>query len=179
GISSYSTDPRAAGESLKSCLEQAKRDVPKERHVDTPLYLGATAGMRLLNISDPLAAHAVLGAVGDTLKSSPFHFRGAKILSGEEEGVFGWVTANYLLENFIKRGWLGEWIRPQEKTLGAMDFGGASTQITFETRDTIEDPENEVMLKLYGQEYKVYTHSFLCYGRDQVLKKLLSKLLQV
>lgn len=60
-----------------------------------------------------------------------------------------------------------------------MDFGGASTQITFETRDTIEDPRNEVMLKLYGQAYKVYTHSFLCYGRDQVLKRLLSKLLQV
>lgn len=80
---------------------------------------------------------------------------------------------------FAQRGWLGEWIQPKKKTLGAMDFGGASTQITFETRDTIEDPRNEVMLKLYGQPYKVYTHSFLCYGRDQVLKRLLSKLLQV
>lgn len=60
-----------------------------------------------------------------------------------------------------------------------MDFGGASTQITFETSDAIEDPRNEVMLKLYGQPYKVYTHSFLCYGRDQVLKRLLSKVLQV
>jgi len=60
-----------------------------------------------------------------------------------------------------------------------MDFGGASTQITFETGDAIEDPRNEVMLKLYGQAYKVYTHSFLCYGRDQVLKRLLAKLLQV
>ncbi|KAM7033655.1 ectonucleoside triphosphate diphosphohydrolase 2 isoform 3-T3 [Acridotheres tristis] len=77
-----------------------------------------------------------------------------------------------------QRGWLGEWIQPQKKTLGAMDFGGASTQITFETRDTIENPRNKVMLKLYGQAYKVYTHSFLCYGRDQVLKRLLSKLLQ-
>lgn len=42
------------------------------------------------------------------LKSYPFDFRGAKILSGEEEGVFGWVTANYLLENFIKVG-KGAW----------------------------------------------------------------------
>lgn len=83
------------------------------------------------------------------------------------------------LVSLAQRGWLGEWIQPQKKTLGAMDFGGASTQITFETRDTIEDPRNEVMLKLYGQTYKVYTHSFLCYGRDQVLKRLLSKLLQV
>ncbi|XP_064892301.1 ectonucleoside triphosphate diphosphohydrolase 2 isoform X1 [Columba livia] len=178
GISSYSSSPPTAGTSLVHCLNQALRDVPKEKHAGTPLYLGATAGMRLLNIADPQASDAVLRAVAATLRSYPFDFRGAKILSGEEEGVFGWVTANYLLENFIKRGWLGEWIQPQKKTLGAMDFGGASTQITFETRDTIEDPRNEVMLKLYGQAYKVYTHSFLCYGRDQVLKRLLSKLLQ-
>ncbi|RMB93586.1 hypothetical protein DUI87_30285 [Hirundo rustica rustica] len=178
GISSYSSNPPAAGTSLEHCLNQALRDVPKEKHAGTPLYLGATAGMRLLNIADPQVSDAVLRAVAATLKTYPFDFRGAKILSGEEEGVFGWVTANYLLENFIKRGWLGEWIQPQKKTLGAMDFGGASTQITFETRDTIENPRNEVMLKLYGQAYKVYTHSFLCYGRDQVLKRLLSKLLQ-
>ncbi|NXV59483.1 ENTP2 diphosphohydrolase, partial [Molothrus ater] len=178
GISSYSSNPLAAGTSLEHCLNQALRDVPKEKHAGTPLYLGATAGMRLLNIADPQASDAVLRAVAATLKTYPFDFRGAKILSGEEEGVFGWVTANYLLENFIKRGWLGEWIHPQKKTLGAMDFGGASTQITFETRDTIENPRNEVMLKLYGQAYKVYTHSFLCYGRDQVLKRLLSKFLQ-
>lgn len=60
-----------------------------------------------------------------------------------------------------------------------MDLGGASTQITFETMEQIENPQNEVTLRLYGQTYKVYTHSFLCYGRDQVLKRLLSKVLKV
>lgn len=48
GISSYSSKPLAAGKSLEHCLSQAMRDVPKEKHADTPLYLGATAGMRLL-----------------------------------------------------------------------------------------------------------------------------------
>lgn len=56
------------------------------------------------SIADPQASDAVLRAVAATLKTYPFGFRGAKILSGEEEGVFGWVTANYLLENFIKVG---------------------------------------------------------------------------
>ncbi|KFQ37396.1 Ectonucleoside triphosphate diphosphohydrolase 2, partial [Mesitornis unicolor] len=176
GISSYSSNPPAAGTSLVPCLTQALRDVPKEKQAGTPLYLGATAGMRLLKSRDgkgQLQHLLFASSVAATLKSYPFDFRGAKILSGEEEGVFGWVTANYLLENFIKRGWLGEWIQPQKKTLGAMDFGGASTQITFETRDTIEDPKNEVMLKLYGQAYKVYTHSFLCYGRAHTFLVLL------
>lgn len=60
-----------------------------------------------------------------------------------------------------------------------MDLGGASTQITFETTKPAEDPANEVYLQLYGQHYRVYTHSFLCYGRDQVVQRLLASALQV
>ncbi|XP_004640564.1 ectonucleoside triphosphate diphosphohydrolase 2 [Octodon degus] len=178
GISSYADDPSKAGQSLVECLEQALRDVPKERHAGTPLYLGATAGMRLLNLTRPEASANVLAAVTQTLIQYPFNFRGARILSGQDEGVFGWVTANYLLENFIKYGWVGRWFRPRKGTLGAMDLGGASTQITFETAKPAEDPANEVHLRLYGQHYHVYTHSFLCYGRDQVLQRLLASALQ-
>ncbi|KAL6036716.1 hypothetical protein STEG23_001085 [Scotinomys teguina] len=179
GISSYANDPSRAGQSLVECLEQALRDVPKDKHASTPLYLGATAGMRLLNLTNPEATARVLEAVTRVLTRYPFDFRGARILSGQDEGVFGWVTANYLLENFIKYGWVGRWIRPRKGTLGAMDLGGASTQITFETTSPSEDPDNEVHLRLYGQHYRVYTHSFLCYGRDQVLQRLLASALQI
>ncbi|XP_070312350.1 ectonucleoside triphosphate diphosphohydrolase 2 isoform X3 [Odocoileus virginianus] len=178
GISSYADNPSGAGQSLVECLNQALRDVPKERHVGTPLYLGATAGMRLLNLTSPEASANVLAAVTQTLTQYPFDFRGARILSGQDEGVFGWVTTNYLLENFIKYGWVGRWFRPRKGTLGAMDLGGASTQITFETASPAEDPANEVQLRLYGQRYRVYTHSFLCYGRDQVLRTLLASAVQ-
>lgn len=75
--------------------------------------------------------------------------------------------------------WAGQWFRPRKGTLGAMDLGGASTQITFETASPAEDPANEVQLRLYGQHYQVYTHSFLCYGRDQVLRRLVASVLQV
>lgn len=147
----------------------------------------------------------MLAAVTQMLTQYPFDFRGARILSGQDEGVLGWVTANYLLENFIKVrlpaspgaggvsthpladanllssqcGWAGQWFRPRKGTLGAMDLGGASTQITFEMASPAEDPANEVQLRLYGQQYRVYTHSFLCYGRDQVLQRLLARALQV
>ncbi|XP_004593489.2 ectonucleoside triphosphate diphosphohydrolase 2 [Ochotona princeps] len=178
GISSYADNPTGAGQSLVGCLEQALQDVPQESHTGTPLYLGATAGMRLLNLSRPEAAAQVLAAVTQVLEQSPFDFRGARILSGQDEGVFGWVTANYLLENFIKYGWVGRWFRPRKGTLGALDLGGASTQITFETAGPVEDPADEVHLRLYGQQYRVYTHSHLCYGRDQVLRRLLAHALQ-
>lgn len=48
GISSYAGQQGAAGKSLEACLDQAVKDIPKDRHQLTPVYLGATAGMRLL-----------------------------------------------------------------------------------------------------------------------------------
>lgn len=48
GISSYAGQRGGAARSLEVCMEQAIQDIPKARHQVTPLYLGATAGMRLL-----------------------------------------------------------------------------------------------------------------------------------
>lgn len=48
GISSYASAPWGAGTSLKACMREAEQQVPDGRRPQTPLYLGATAGMRLL-----------------------------------------------------------------------------------------------------------------------------------
>jgi len=40
--------------------------------------------------------------VESKLRSYPFKFTNATILGGREEGAYGWVTVNYLLENFVK-----------------------------------------------------------------------------
>ncbi|XP_065106306.1 ectonucleoside triphosphate diphosphohydrolase 2a.1 [Paramisgurnus dabryanus] len=177
GISSYAGIKGGAAQSLQECMEQAVHNIPKPRHKLTPLYLGATAGMRLLNISKPKESNEILKEVGDKLKSYPFSFKGATILSGQEEGAYGWVTVNYLLENYIKYGFVGHWLSPGRPTIGALDFGGASTQITFVTEETIENKDNFMKLQLYGKDYKIYTQSFLCYGRDQVLLRLLAHLI--
>ena len=50
----------------------------------------------LHSIENASASDAVFQAVEAALHSSPFSFRGARILSGQEEGAFGWVTVNYL-----------------------------------------------------------------------------------
>lgn len=44
----------------------------------------------------------ILNEVSKTMQSYPFDFRGARIITGMEEGAFGWITINYLLEGFIK-----------------------------------------------------------------------------
>lgn len=53
-------------------------------------------------ISSPQHSAQILQEVGHKIQSYPFSYQGATILSGQEEGAYGWVTVNYLLENFIK-----------------------------------------------------------------------------
>ncbi|XP_051278289.1 ectonucleoside triphosphate diphosphohydrolase 2 [Dicentrarchus labrax] len=178
GISSYAGFPGGAARSLEPCLDQAVKDVPKFRHHQTPVYLGATAGMRLLNIVNATESQQVLKEVANKLRSYPFKFKEAVILSGQEEGAYGWVTVNYLLENFVKYGFVGRWLNPGRETIGALDLGGASTQITFETSEEVEEKHNAKELKLYGKTFRLYTQSFLCYGQDQFLRKLLAHLIK-
>ncbi|XP_059388475.1 ectonucleoside triphosphate diphosphohydrolase 1-like [Carassius carassius] len=168
GISSYSANPQGAGASLQECMEEAMQKIPAHRHPETPVYLGATAGMRLLRMEDEKASDKVLDSVAQSLKSYPFSYRGARIISGQEEGAFGWITVNYLSEN----------LRKPTGTLGALDLGGASTQITFIPQQKIESTNNSIDFRLYGNDYHLYTHSFLCYGKDQALKISMGKILE-
>ncbi|XP_067417670.1 ectonucleoside triphosphate diphosphohydrolase 8-like [Emydura macquarii macquarii] len=177
GISSYADDPAKAGASLTACLDKAMTIIPAERQRETPTYLGATAGMRLLREQNSTKADQLFAEVSKTIRQYPVDFRGARILTGNEEGSFGWITINYLLETLVKFSFTGHWIHPEAaEVVGALDLGGASTQITFHPGRAIEDNHTEVLFRLYGTNYSVYTHSYLCYGASQALKKLMASL---
>ncbi|NXQ81122.1 ENTP8 diphosphohydrolase, partial [Nyctibius grandis] len=179
GISSYADDPAGAGASLKPCLDKAMKIVPAEQQRETPTYLGATAGMRLLREQNSTKAQQVLAEVAKAIGEYPVDFCGARILTGNEEGSFGWITVNYLLGTLVKFSFAEKWEHPWDtEVLGALDLGGASTQITFQPVVTIEDKNTSVFFRLYGTNYSLYTHSYLCYGQTQALKMLLAALHQ-
>ncbi|KAI1232013.1 hypothetical protein IHE44_0007058 [Lamprotornis superbus] len=72
-----------------------------------------------------------------------------------------------------------KWEHPQDtEVLGALDLGGASTQITFQPGVPVEDRNTSVFFRLYGTNYSLYSHSYLCYGQSQALKMLLAALHQ-
>lgn len=48
GIANYTQDPSQAGKSLEPGLQKAENMIPNQHLIHTPAYLGATAGMRLL-----------------------------------------------------------------------------------------------------------------------------------
>ena len=102
GISTVS--PEDVPTYLAPLLSHALQHIPPSQHSTTPIYVLATAGMRLLS---PDARNAILEATCRTLQSSyPFDAGGpscsqnVRVISGEEEGVWGWVAVNYLMDGF-------------------------------------------------------------------------------
>ncbi|XP_055977029.1 ectonucleoside triphosphate diphosphohydrolase 1 isoform X1 [Sorex fumeus] len=179
GISKFGHKTDQLATYLTECMDKAKKLIPFSKHHETPVYLGATAGMRLLRNENPELADKVMNEVSKSLSSYPFNFRGARIITGSEEGAFGWITINYLMGRFTQKiSWFPV-ISEDEDNLdiyGALDLGGASTQITFVPSGYINESTPDILhFLLYGKNYDVYSHSFLCYGKDQALLKKLAK----
>ncbi|XP_054854268.1 ectonucleoside triphosphate diphosphohydrolase 8 isoform X2 [Eublepharis macularius] len=171
GISSFVKVPARAGDSLRECLDAAMSVIPADRQREAPTYLGATAGMRLLSRENESAATQILTEVSKTIQEYPINFQGARILTGKEEGAYGWITINYLLDSFTKYSLVyRDWIHPSSASIwGALDLGGASTQISFVPAGPITEGEEAAQFRLYGFDYTIYTHSYLCYGQNQAL----------
>lgn len=65
-------------------------------------------------------------------------------------------------------------------SVGALDLGGASTQISFIPNHTQTVPKDfRFDLSLYGHNYSLYTHSFLCYGVNEAALRLQAILVEV
>lgn len=47
-------------------------------------------------------ASKILSTVAESITRYPFDFQGARIITGQEEGAYGWITINYLLDKFIQ-----------------------------------------------------------------------------
>ncbi|KAK7467540.1 Golgi apyrase [Stygiomarasmius scandens] len=176
GISSYADHPEDLAGYLRPLLNHARDEIPPSLHPDTPIFLLATAGMRLLTsekqaeilketcnffrlhshfkIDDPSDA----GPCGNSIR----------IITGEEEGLFGWIAVNYLMDGFIGSN---------RTTYGFLDMGGASTQIAFEpskAHETDSDTLIDVRLRLLGGEeiqHKVFVTTWLGYGTNQARER--------
>ncbi|NXJ16345.1 ENTP2 diphosphohydrolase, partial [Odontophorus gujanensis] len=177
-ISNYSDSPQKVGKSLETCLNWAQSKIPAEQHSQTPLYLGATTSIRQLNLSHPTLSDDLLAALTVALKSSPFDFQEAKMMSRPDEEAFNWVAVNYILENFFKYDWRGQLVPSRKGMAGVLSIGGTSTQITSKVEEGNQIPKDGVRLQLYGQTHTVYTHHCPCHGTDQLRSRLLSKLIE-
>jgi guanosine-diphosphatase len=98
GLSSYAGNPQKAAESLDALLDIAVAEIPKDLQSCTPLAVKATAGLRLLGEQQ---SRDILDAVEKRIHTKyPFPLPekdGVIIMEGRDEGVYAWITTNYLL----------------------------------------------------------------------------------
>ena len=62
-------------------------------------------------------------------------------------------------------------------SIGAMDMGGASLEIAFQT--SAKQLSHNYTALLFGEEYKIYSRSFLCFGLNEAFRRTLAYLVQV
>ncbi|XP_051251675.1 ectonucleoside triphosphate diphosphohydrolase 6 isoform X1 [Dicentrarchus labrax] len=158
GLSAYADDPEKCTAGIVELLEVAKSSVPPSLWTITPVVLKATAGLRLL--PGEKAKH-LLDKVRALFLESPFLSRddSVSIMDGTDEGISAWITVNFLT---------GDLHRADSPTVGMLDLGGGSTQITFSPRDekTIQtSPIDDIRsFRMFNNTHTVYTHSYLGLG---------------
>lgn len=177
GLSNYGTNPSAAADSLRPLLKSALERVPASLQKCTPVAVKATAGLRLLPGKQ---AEDVIKAVRHMLETEyPFPIadgmnadgskasKGVEIMEGKDEGVFAWITVNYLLNR------IGSSQADKLETAAVMDLGGGSTQIVFEPSFTsalqgMQPGEHVYELSAFGPKpFTLYQNSYLGYGLMQ------------
>ena len=163
GLSSYAGNPSAAANSLRSLLDKAVAHIPLEARATTRLFLGATAGLRLLQGSQ---SSDILAAVIVVLQSYPFVVDGVEVMDGSTEAQFAFVALNYLL------GVL------DSTPASIVDLGGGSVQVAH-ALDAHYDEHHPLATKYVadvdvpGSKLSLYTHSYLGFGLNAARAKML------
>ncbi|KAI0260225.1 nucleoside phosphatase GDA1/CD39 [Gloeopeniophorella convolvens] len=174
GLSAFSGHPEDAAQSLDSLLDVAVRTVPEALRRCSPVAVKATAGLRLLGAEQ---AAEILEAVRrrlDTVYSFPLVPQDpVVIMDGRDEGVFAWITANYLMDTIRADSPRGA------VPYAVLDLGGASTQIVFEPvfdsarpDAALQEGEHKYELKFGGKQHVLYQHSYLGYGLMRARKSV-------
>ncbi|MES2141608.1 MAG: hypothetical protein V4471_01800 [Pseudomonadota bacterium] len=163
GLSSFQNSPEKANISMKELLDSVTGLLKNINLQAIPVNILSTGGMRLLTIENQTKIYTSLKNF--IKKNYPFTIGEIKTISGEKEGLFGWLAVNYLTET-LQKG---------QPTFGSIDMGNASTQITF----VIEDPNTKknnpfADLKINKKDFHIVSKSFLGLGLREARKTIAS-----
>ena len=186
GVSTFADKPDLVGpDHLKTLFDHALDIIPEDAVHDTPIFLLATAGVRLLPALErkELLKHICSYARTNTNFLLPDCDLHIQVIPGETEGLYGWIAANYLLGGFDA---------PAEHdhgkghhTYGFLDMGGASAQIAFAPNAT-EAERHADDLKLLRMrtidgavsQYKVFVTTWLGFGVHEARKRYVESLIK-
>lgn len=185
-MSTFGETPDRVGPGhLKELLQHALDMIPRHAIADTPLFLLATAGMRLLPETQRkvLLAEICSYARSETKFQIPDCDMHIQVLPGDTEGLYGWIAVNYLLGGFDAPNLHAH--GKDHHTYGFLDMGGASAQIAFAPNKTesVRHAEDLKLLRMrtlngVAAEFKVFVTSWLGFGVNEARRRYVDSLLK-
>ncbi|KAJ6443120.1 nucleoside diphosphatase [Purpureocillium lavendulum] len=175
GVSTFAQDVASVGpDHLQSLVDVALKEVPAAQVPETPLFLMATAGVRFLPKHQQ--ADLLQGMCAYFRENTKFDLPDCnshiQVISGETEGLYGWLAANYLLGGFDHPDQHAH--GKGHHTYGFLDMGGASAQIAFAPNATeaarhANDLKLVRMRRVDGSsvEHRVFTATWLGFGANK------------
>ncbi|KAK8805397.1 hypothetical protein WA158_002053 [Blastocystis sp. Blastoise] len=163
GISSFESHPEDAWDSLYPILRLCENEIDPNSILNTPVYIFATAGMRVLSKSSQkriyhnIYTHYLKSDIKLYIDESML-----KTIDGEEEAVYGWITVNILKHRITPSMTL----QSNEKTVAAIDLGGESTQISFKLPDPHEKAGDPINI-----QKDIHKKSYLFFGAKEALNR--------
>lgn len=172
GLSTFvgGTDEGSLQQYMRSLFDGAKEVVPEASHASTRVFIKATAGMRLTSEDSQRRLYDRIYEGLSADPSFPFSLRREDIstISGDNEGLYAVVSVNYLAGRIA--GDLSDTSFGEKGPLGALDMGGASTQVVFHPA-----PSAAPAPALLPTD-DFWGYSFLGYGVDQIRSRLWDRL---
>ena len=168
GISDLADDPSRVEDYMTPLLDSAKNTIPEDKHASTPIFFFATAGMRLLPEDQADAIFSEVRKLLNDKDKCPFMFHDdndARIITGKAEGIYAWVTINFLVGAYRSKG----------LTYGSLDLGGASHQNAWRFNSSHPDVS---VVEFAGKKYNVFARSYLGFGQDQARERYLRVIAQ-
>ncbi|XP_078587377.1 ectonucleoside triphosphate diphosphohydrolase 4-like isoform X1 [Branchiostoma floridae x Branchiostoma japonicum] len=199
GLSTLASNPDEASAYLKPLLQYAAYHIPRNKHKETPLYILATAGMRMLSESDQ---EDILDNLRENVPLDYeflFSDTHVEVISGKQEGVYAWIGINFVLGRFNHAEEDDPMVKVEfdqtslsepsqlpsilrKRTVGVLDMGGGSLQIAFEVPKSVRIDKDDISKSLIAEfnlgcdkhhtehVYRVYVSTFLGYGSNSILK---------
>lgn len=154
GIHTLVNDRKKIDAYLEKIMNFVLGKIPdfKENQPRMRMFFNATAGVRSLSKKDQTS---LVNDVALFFKKIGMKDKRTEVLDGNREGIYSWITINTLLGNInLQKG--------EFSTVGVLDMGGYSTQITFVPLEL--SGKNIIRVSLGSLIYELYTNSFDGFG---------------
>ncbi len=142
-IANHPDSVKAYFDQMTLCYKKSSDDV-------IPLYILATAGMRMQEKAETESIYAKLNSIG---QANGFKLNKAMTIAGRYEGLYAWIAANY------ENGTL------ESSSKGIVEIGGVSAQIAFVANTTGIPEDNKITRRNWGT---IYSKSYLGGGMNWV-----------